>query len=168
LIKQTIALRKPSLSLWIARVLWLAPGLLFALGLYLGWSAYRMHRTWQEGMPAVAEITELEISQRVDVTYDYVNLRIRLPDGRVLERNRLSLPHTLAPLLRGRDSVEVRLRPENPEDVVIVELARAQWRMALIQAIMSLLGGVLFAVGVAWWNRLLRRQGDPAWRTPET
>ncbi|WP_272481675.1 hypothetical protein [Rhodothermus marinus] len=40
--------------------------------------------------------------------------------------------------------------------------------MALIQAVMSLLGGVLFAVGVAWWNRLLRRQGDPAWRTPET
>ncbi len=160
-------MRKTSLSLWIARLLWLAPALLFALGVYLGWSAYRMHRTWQEGVPAVAEVTALEISQRVDVTYDYVNLRIRLPDGRVVERRQLSLPHTLAPLLRGRDSVEVRVRPENPEDVVIVELARAQWRMALIQAIMSLLGGVLFAVGVAWWNRLLRRQGDPAWQAPE-
>lgn len=160
-------MRKTSLSLWIARLLWVAPGLLFALALYLGWAAYQMYRTWQEGIPAVAEITALEISGRVDVTYDYVNLRIRMPDGRVVERKQLSLPHTLAPLLRGRDSVAVRVWPDHPERVVIEELARPQWRMALIQAVMSLVGGVLFAVGVAWWNRLLRRQGDPAWRAPE-
>lgn len=160
-------MNRASLSLWIARLLWLAPGLLFALALYLGWAAYWLHRTWQEGIPAVAEITALEISQRVDVTYDYVDLRIRLPDGRVLERKQLSLPHTLAPLLRGRDSVSVRVRPESPQEVVIVELVRAQWRMALIQAGMSLVGGVLLAIGVAWWNRLLRRQGDPAFRAPE-
>ncbi len=158
---------KQSLLVWVARMLWLAPGLLFALGIYLGWSAYRLHHVWQEGIPAIAEITALEISARVDVTYDYVNLRIRLPDGRVVERKQLSLPHTLAPLLRGRDSIEVRIRPENPEDVVIVELVQTQWRMALIQAIMSLVGGVFFAVGVAWWNRLLRRRGDPALRAPE-
>lgn len=162
-----MTLQRTALSLWIARLLWLAPGLLLALAGYLGWSAYRMYYTWQQGIPAVAEITELEISQRIDVTYDYVSLRIPLPDGRVLERKQLSLPHTIAPLLRGLDSVEVRVRPDNPEDVVIVAWARAQWRMALIQAIMSLLGGILFAVGVGWWNRLLRRQGDPALRVPD-
>ncbi|CAM3246777.1 DUF3592 domain-containing protein [Rhodothermus bifroesti] len=153
---------------WIARALWLAPALLFALAVYQAWVAYALHRTWTEGIPAVAAITALEISQRMDVTYDYVNLRVHLPDGRLLEREKLSLPHTLAPLLRGRDSVQVRVRPESPEDLVIVDLARAQWRMAAIQAIMSLLGGAVFAFGVGWWNRLLRRQGDPALRAPES
>jgi hypothetical protein len=153
---------------WIGRALWLAPALLFALALYQGWVAFTLHRTWTEGIPAVAVITELEISQRMDVTYDYVNLKVQLPDGRVWERTKLSLPHTLAPLLRGRDSVAVRVRLESPEDVVIVDLARAQWRMAAIQAIMSLLGGSLFALGVGWWNRLLRRSGDPAFQVPES
>ncbi len=146
----------------VARLLWIFPALLLFLTVYLGKAAIDLYETLHEGVPAVAEVTELEISNRVDVTYDYVSLRVALPDGQVIERERLSLPHSLAPSLAGQSTLQVRVRPGAEQEVVIERIARPQWRIALTNAVMSFIAFVIGVVGVGWWNRYLSRQGDPA------
>jgi hypothetical protein len=153
------------MSRLITRLLWIIPLLLLVLTIQQAKVAIDLRATLQEGTPATAEILELEISNRVDVTYDWVSLRVTMPDGRVFEQEQMSLPHTLAPELEGKQQVDVRVRPDAPQPVAITQFARAQWRIAAIQSVMAFVGALLMGGGVFWWTRYLRRQGDPAERT---
>ena len=152
----------------VARLLWIAPLLLLYLTINQAMVAIDLKETWEQGTPAVAEVLEVETSNRVDVTYDYVSLRVTLDDGRVIEQERLSLPHTMAPLMEDRETLNVRVLPGADQPIVIAELGRAQWRLAAIQAVMAFVGFLLFGAGVFWWNRYLHRRGDPARRAVAT
>ena len=159
----------------IARLMWVLPALLLLLAINQAKVARDVRHTLEAGLPATAEITNVQKENRVDVTYDYVDLRVVLEDGRVLTKETLSLPHSLFPLIENQETVEVRVLPGAAQEIVIAStggpearlVARPQWRLAAINAAMSFIGFVIFAAGVFAWNRYLGRRGDPAERSVE-
>ena len=155
---------------WIARIAWSAPLLLAVLSLHQGKVAYDLHSTKTEGTTATAEVQEVEVSNRTQVTYDYVSLRVPMPDGSVLIRERLSLPHGIVPALEGRETLEVRVAPGGSRSIVVTEAINStpvvdtQLRIAGINGLMSLGAALFFGIAIWFWNRSLRRDGDPAER----
>lgn len=155
---------------WIARAAWLVPLLMAVLSLHQGKVAYDLHATKTQGTTATAEVQEVKVSNRTQVTYDYVSLRITMPDGSVLTRERLSLPHGIVPALEGRETLQVRVASGGSRSVVVTEpinstpVVDTQLRIAGINGLMSLGGALLFGIVVWFWNRSLRREGDPAER----
>ena len=156
-------MKAPSTRL-VARLLWALPVFLLLLAFQQAKTAYDLRHTLRQGERAVAEVTKVHISHRVDVTYDYVNLRVTLDDGRVIERENLSLPHTLITFVKGEKTVPVRILPGAAQELVIASVADSQWRIAALQAAMAAVAALLFGGGVFAWNRFLKRKGDPALR----
>jgi len=153
---------------WVARAAWLAPLLLVGLSAHQAKVAYDLHSTKVSGVDATAEVLEMKKGNRSDVTYDYASLRVTLPDGETLTRERLSLPHGLVPPLLDRETLQVRVRQGASIPIVITEtigptpVVDTQMRIAGINGLMSLGAALLFGIGVWYWNRSLRRDGDPA------
>ncbi|MEM1127822.1 MAG: DUF3592 domain-containing protein [Bacteroidota bacterium] len=154
----------PTSILVLARLAWLAPALLLFLSINQVLVTQDLRHTLREGTPATAEITEVDISGRSDVTGDFINLRVPLADGTVLVKERMPLPHSLAPLVVEQTEVAVLVAPGAALDVVIQDIAETQWRIALIQAFMSFGAFMMVGLGVLAWNRYLARHGDPAQR----
>lgn len=159
---------------WVARALWIAPAFLALICAHQVWTAYTFSQTMQQGTPTTAQVTKLEQSNRVDVTYDYINLRVALPDGGTLTKKKMSVSHTIAPLLANKKRLAVWVRPGAAQDVVIrergpygQEIGRKQQREAVVNAAMSGLAALLFGFGVFWWNGYLKREGDPAAQSAE-
>lgn len=148
----------------VARLLWVFPLILVLLAYHQTRVALDLRATWEAGEPATAEVLELEMSNRMDVVYDWVSLRVTMVDGTVFERERLGMPHSLAPRLEGKETLNVRVLQGAAQPIVIEEIINAQWRIAAVQALMAFFGALFLGFGVAWWNRYLRRQGDPALR----
>lgn len=149
---------------WLTRVAWAIPVLLIGLSAHQVWTGLALRDTLQQGTPAEAEITEVFSSDRAEIKYDYVSLRVPMDDGTVITRERMSLPHTLINVVEDRETIEVRVRPGATQEIVITEVANTQWRIALMNAGMSIVLGVLVALGLAWWSRTLRTEGDPSRR----
>jgi len=155
---------------WVALVAWLAPLLLLGLSVHQAKVTYDLHSTKVSGVEATAEVLEMHKDNRKDVTYDYANLRVDLPDGGTLTREKLSLPHGLVPPLMDRETLQVRVQQGASIPIVITEpigsrpVVDTQMRIAGINGLMSLLGAILSGLGVWFWNRSLRRDGDPAER----
>lgn len=147
----------------IARALWVLPLLLLAIGVSLVRSALEIRHTLVAGEAAIARVTAFEAESRAEITYGHVELAARLRDGTTLTED-VPLPLSLLYFIEGQDSVQVRILPSGSKRVVIEQVARAQWHMALIHAGMSLFGALLLAWGVGAWNRYLKRNGDPARR----
>jgi hypothetical protein len=152
----------------IAQFAWLVPVLFFGLSLHQVKVAYDLHDTKLHGVEATAEVLEMHKGNRSDVTYDYASLRITLPDGEIMTRQKLSLPHGIVPPLMERETLKVRVRKEASIPIVITEtigptpVVDTQMRIAAINFAMSLGAALLFGVGIWYWNRSLRRDGDPA------
>lgn len=155
----------------VSRLAWLVPAFLLFLTVNQGRVALELRSTLQAGTAATAEVLDLEVSNRVDVTYDYVSLRIPLPGGGEMIQEKMALPHSLAPRLEGKEEVAVLVQRGAAQEVVITEIAETQWRIAAVNAAMSLIGALLFGGAIFAWNRYLDRQGDPGHRqeaAPET
>jgi hypothetical protein len=144
--------------------------LLFALSVHQAKVTYDLHSTKLNGTTATAEVLEIQKGNRSDVTYDYVSLRIQEPDGETFTRKKLSLPHGIVPPLLERETLEVRVVKGASIPIVITEtigptpVVDTQMRIAAINFFMSFAAALLFGVGVWYWNRSLRRDGDPAER----
>ena len=155
-----------STALLVARLLWVFPVILLALSLYQANVAVDIRDTLLHGEPATARVTAFESSDRVDVTYDYVSLSVDF-DGRRIQHEKMSLPHSFAPLIEGKEEIEVLVRPGSDQEIVISALGRAHYRIAAINAAMALLGALLVGTGVGFWHRYVSRNGDPAAREPQ-
>lgn len=155
---------------WLARLAWLLPLAFLGLAVHQGLVAYDLHTTKTQGTTATAEVLEVHKDNRSDVTYDYVSLRVPMPDGSTLTREKMSLPHGIVPVLRDKETLRVRVRSRGPRGVVITEQIKStpvvstQIRIAGINGLMSFGAALLFGIGVWFWNRSLRREGDPAQR----
>jgi hypothetical protein len=155
---------------WIARIAWLLPALFFGLALHQGKVAYDLHTTKIQGTAVTAKVQEVKVSNRTQVTYDYVSLRVPMPDGSVLTRERLSLPHGIVPALKEKETLQVRVAQGGSRSIVVTEPIKAtpvvdtQIRIAGINGLMSLGAALLFGIAIWFWNRSLRREGDPAER----
>lgn len=144
----------------IARIAWLVPLALLGLAINQADVARDIHETLRDGVLAVATVTDYERVDRADVTYGYVSLDVRMPDGATFTRDRMSLPHTLMQQL-GDDveTLEVLVLPGADQDVVVAVVAQTQWKIAAIQAAISFVAALMALAGVLGWNRLMTR-GD--------
>ena len=148
----------------VARILWAVPPLLLLLSANQARVAYELRTTWLQGERATAEVTAWERSNRADVTYGYVSLRVPMADGTALVKDKMSLPYSLLPRLEGAATLDVHVRRGAPQEVVIDRIMPAHWLIAAAQFGISLFGALLLFTGVYGWNAHLRRQADPAGR----
>lgn len=131
---------------------------------------YDLHSTKVSGVSTTASVLEMHKGNRTDVTYDYASLRIDLPDGGTMKRNKLSLPHGLVPPLMERETLSVQVQKGASIPIVITEtigptpVVDTQMRIAGLNGLMSLGIALLASIGVWFWTRSLRRDGDPAGR----
>ena len=153
-----------NVSRTVARIAWILP--LFFAGLFVHQTrvAYNLHRTLTQGQPAQAQVLEVHQENRVDVTYDYVSLRVDLPDGSTITKEQMSIPHSLIQLLESKKTVDVRVRPGSSQEVVITQIGGTQWRIAAMNAAMAFGAALVFGLGVFFWNRYLKREGEPSER----
>lgn len=149
----------------VARALWVLPALLIVISASLIKAGLDERKTLEAGTLVTAQVVDVEIRNRADVTYGHIDLRIPVSETETIDR-RLPLPLSLLTPLEGRDEVDVRLLRGSSTEVVIESIARAQWRMALIHAAMTALGAILLGIGVFAWNRYLGRHGDPGRERP--
>ena len=148
----------------IARLLWIVPAALLFLTLNQAKVASDLRYTLTNGIEAVAEVLEVRVNERVDVPFGYVSLRVPLADGGEIVQEKMALPYTLLPAVRHAETLDVRIFPEADQQIVIADIAQTQWKIAAIQALMSLVAMLIAAAGVYAWNRLLKKKGDPALR----
>lgn len=157
----------------VAHLAWLVPILFVGLSLHQGKVVYDLDHTRTTGTVASADVLEIHKDNRTDVTYDYVSLRVDLPNADSLTQRKMSLPHGLVPPLLDRETLQVRVNTEANIPIVITEtigstpVVKTQLHIAGINALMSFGAALLFGFGVWYWNRSLRREGDPADRGVE-
>lgn len=140
----------------LAKLAWLVPVTLLALGVNQAKVALDLRTTLSDGMPAVAAVTEYERVDRADVTYGYVSLAVDLPGGSVLLREKMSLPYSLIQEVEGKDSLQVHVLPDGGQTVVIDMVAQTQWKIAAIQSGVSIVAACMALIGVLAWNRNIR------------
>ena len=143
---------------WIARILWIVPAMLLFLAVNQVKVAWDLKSTWDSGQSAIAEVLSFESSNRADVTYGYLDLRVELATGQVITREKMSLPQVMWTRVQGRDSLAVRVSPEAAQPIVIDRLMPGHWLIAAAQVGISLAGAILFVVGLLAWNVQLRRK----------
>ena len=160
--------RKSNTVRAVARVLWFFPVVLLLLGLNQLKVGRDLRTTALEGVPATAEVTDFMRVDRADVTYGHVGLRVHLPDGSIITKEKMPLPYSLLHRVESEDELAVHVLRNASQDVVIDIVSNAQWKMALIQGIIALVAAVMATVGVVAWSSYLRRNNDPALRTPES
>lgn len=154
----------------VALIAWVVPALFLGLSIHQGKVAYDLHATKVNGEAATADVLEIQKGNRTDITYDYVSLRVTMPDGETFTREKLSLPHGLVPPLLDEETLDVRVDQAASIPIVITHtigptpVVDTQMRIAGINGLISFFAALLFGVGVWFWNRALRRDGDPAER----
>jgi len=144
------------MTVWVARLLWLAPALLAVISFSLIKAGFSLKNTLESGAVVTARVVDVSIRHRADVTYGHIDLRVP-NQGSDSTDSRLPLPLSLLMSLEGAPTVEVRLLADTDQPIVIDRIARAQWRMSFINASMTLLGALLLVWGVWSWNRYLGR-----------
>jgi hypothetical protein len=146
----------------VARLLWIFPLLLYVVAGFLFVASSSIRLTLENGEAVQAEVVEIHTTERSEYTDARVTVRFASPESVEPRVETLTLPLTLVKHLDDAERVTVRLLPGADHEVVIEEIARPQWRMALIQSFFALFGAVGLSVMIFLWNRMLRRTGDPA------
>ena len=149
-------------QVWVARGMWFAPLLMLFLVFNQYDVAQDLRATLEAGEAAVADIVEYEVSDRADMPFGYVSLKVNMEDGSSFDQEKMALPYTLLPILKGKEQVDVRVDRTADQPVVITQIAQTQWKIAAIQSAVSLGAFLILGFGVFWWNRHLSRQRDPA------
>jgi hypothetical protein len=149
-----------SAAKYLARIAWGVPIVLLLLTIQQAKVTVDLGATMREGVPAVAEITRYDRTDRKDVTHAELDLRVKLPDGTLIEKEHLALPYTIAHRVEDTDSVDVLVFAGSSQEVVIASIVGTQQRIALYNIGMGFIAFVLAAVGVYYWNRMVDNDDD--------
>jgi len=143
----------------IARLAWIAPALLLFLTIHQFRTAVNLQTTLDEGTLAWAEITRYDRTDRKDVTYVSLDIRVRMPDGSFFERENLTLPYSIGHRV-GTDSIQVKVSPGAGQEVVFSEIGKTHVSIAWSNTAMSFIALIIAFVAVFSWNRLLSRRKE--------
>lgn len=108
-----------------------------------------------------AEVVEYQIESRAEITYGHVKVRATSANGNRVEEV-VPLPLSLLYSLGEKQALDVRYLPGSRRPIIVEEVGRAQWRLALINSGMAFMGFILLVIGVGGWNLYLHRHGDPS------
>ncbi len=163
----------------VARLMWLAPLLLLVGGLLLLRTPLQLARTLREGQHAVARVVHFQTTNRTEVSYDALTLRVPVAGQDSLTAV-VPVPHGIAPIVGEETELPVRVLPGAAYPVVIesavvptnqgpvsMNIGGTQVWIAGISSAMSLLGALLLSIIIFAWNRYLARHGDPGEQTGE-
>lgn len=145
----------PQPSHLIARIAWIVPISLVALTAYMTKVTVDLNRTATMGQKAVADVVRYDRADRKDVTHAELDLVVHMPDGSTLNREKLSLPYSIAHRVE-QDTVHVRVLRGSGQEVVISSIVGTQKRIALSNAAMTFIAMLMSFAGVFAWNRFLR------------
>ncbi len=145
----------------IARISWIVPLLLLGLSAHQAKVALDLGRTVREGSPAVAEVTRYDRADRKDVTHAELDLRIAMPDGSTLIREKLSLPYSIAHRVE-QDTLHVRVLQHSAQEIVISSIVGTQRLIAMSNSAMSLIAMIIAFAGVFAWNRYQKKKDSAA------
>ena len=144
----------------IAKALWLVPILMFVYSFYLLRAGLDQKSTADGGFQTTAEVTNVDVGQRSEITYGEMDLEFVDSEGNQVAET-LPLPLSLLFMVRDEKTVEITYDPESSKPVVINRISRALWRMSLINALICLVSALLLVIPVFAWNRYLKKHGDP-------
>lgn len=152
----------------VARLLWALPLLLLIISALLVQAGLEQHTLAERGDRVEAEILEVFVRERSEITRGDVRLRYTPPGAEAPIERRVELPLVFLKELEGQEGSTLPIAVVPGSDQVLLEThPRAQWIMTFAFAAMSLLGAVGLGGLVGGWNRFLAREGDPAERTVE-
>ena len=100
------------------------------------------------GEHAVAEVVDYKKIDRADITYGYVSIRVPLPDGEVIEQDKMSLPFTIAKEIEGQQTLDVRIIKNAAKSSVIESVGATHWNIAAMQAAIAFGAALLFGWGI--------------------
>ena len=149
----------------VARLLWAAPLLLFVIAGALVWAGVQQREAAERGNKVPAEIVQLNLRERAEITRGAVRLRYTPPGKEIAIEREVELPMSFLKEMEGREGTTIPIWiNEGSRQIVLGEHVRAHWILTFSFAAMALIG----ALGLVWmvggWNRYLRIHGDPAER----
>ena len=147
----------------VARLLWAAPLLLYAIAIGLVWAGLEQRQAAEEGVEVPAEVMSLNVRERAEITRGSVRLRYTPPEASAPVEREVELPLVFLKGLEGREGETIPIRlGAGTDQLVLGEHPRATWMLTFSFAAMALFG----ALGLTWmvgaWNRHLRLHGDPS------
>jgi hypothetical protein len=147
----------------VARLMWAAPLLLYAIAAGLLWAGVQQRSAAERGTEVPAEVVSLNVRERAEVTRGSVRLRYMPPAaGTPVERD-VELPMSFLKELEGREGEMIPIQVlAGSDQIVLGEHPQAQWVLTFSFAAMALLGALGLTWMVAAWNRYLARHGDPS------
>ncbi|MEM1093021.1 MAG: hypothetical protein AAGJ10_00340 [Bacteroidota bacterium] len=149
-------------NLLIARLMWAVPVGMLLLTINQIGVATDLRSTLEEGTLAVADVDSVVTTNRSEISYDYVDLSIPMASGDTLRYEKVTMPHSLFTYIQDEKKLDVRVKPGASQELVIVQVADTQWRIAAMNAAICFVFGILAGVGIYFWNKTLTQKGDPA------
>jgi hypothetical protein len=146
----------------VARLMWAAPLLLYAITAGLLWAGVQQ-RAAERGADVPAEVVSLNVRERAEITRGSVRLRYTPPEAAAPVERDVELPMSFLKELEGREGETIPIRvAAGSGQIVLGEHPRATWVLTFAFAAMALIGALGLTWMVAAWNRYLGRHGDPS------
>jgi hypothetical protein len=152
-----------------ARALWAAPALMAVIAVALLVSGLDQRATAIEGTDVQAEVVDIEVRERSEITRGAVTLRYTPPEAAAPVERTVELPLAFLKEIEQDLSdnpdlvLPIRVR-EGSDQISLGAFERVQWVMTLAFSGMALMGAIGLVLLVGAWNRYLAREGDPALR----
>ncbi len=156
-----------------ARALWALPLLLVVIAVATTKAGLEQRAVDASGTVVQAEVTDLTLRERSEITSGQVGLRYTPPGAAAPVEREVELPMILLKeievdyltLAEGETMTLPIVVSPATDQIVLATHRRGTWLLTLSLAGMAVIGALVSGVLVGGWNRFLAREGDPGLRT---